>query len=433
MKKTIILPILLMCACTGRSTFETPFFDYGDLTDKKTVTGPKSAVQEQPIQELTLEKAFRLCEQFHPNLEAARAKIEAAEGRMLQAGLFLNPELVARIESLPGHSNNPSQDLIGLTQRIPIGGRISWAQRVAELELGQLVKEFDAKRLEVRFKVHGAFATALYLTRSVQILKDALQNAESGVKIAKARVDAGEALPDELARAELEQIKIRLELKREESMQNLAIEAIKVSIGNTALKIEAIKGDLEATIDIPALEVLVMKMAESSILASAELDIKIQRARLELAKSETIPDVNLDLVYRRYDFIRQNTFDLGVGIALPLFDRSQGKLKEARSDIDKAEAQLAAKKNELYQHICETHAKLTRALESAKLINESILPKSKNILKSTEVRYKAGDISFMETLVIRRDHISYQLQYLEALRDVMQEWAELSFYVKLEK
>jgi cobalt-zinc-cadmium efflux system outer membrane protein len=50
---------------------------------------------------LTLADALALAERLHPELVAAQAEVEGAEGRALQAGLFPNPELVARTEAAP--------------------------------------------------------------------------------------------------------------------------------------------------------------------------------------------------------------------------------------------------------------------------------------------------------------------------------------------
>ena len=57
-------------------------------------TGPA-----QGLDRLTLAEALALADRVHPELAVGQAQIARAEGRALQAGLFPNPELVARIES----------------------------------------------------------------------------------------------------------------------------------------------------------------------------------------------------------------------------------------------------------------------------------------------------------------------------------------------
>jgi outer membrane protein TolC len=54
------------------------------------------------------------------------------------------------------------------------------------------------------------------------------------------------------------------------------------------------------------------------------------------------------------------------------------------------------------------------------------------VLHAAEARYRAGDIGLSELLPVRRDWTRVRLDYLEALQDVMQAWAELSPYIRQE-
>src|SRR5947207_1804977 len=47
---------------------------------------------------LTLERLQALAEENQPDLASARARAEAARGRLVQAGLYPNPTVVARID-----------------------------------------------------------------------------------------------------------------------------------------------------------------------------------------------------------------------------------------------------------------------------------------------------------------------------------------------
>jgi cobalt-zinc-cadmium efflux system outer membrane protein len=146
--------------------------------------------------------------------------------------------------------------------------------------------------------------------------------------------------------------------------------------------------------------------------------------------SEAIPDVNIDLFYRRYDEISQNTFDLGVGISLPLFDRSQGRLAEGKGKILEAEARMRLTLNELVFKVKEAHSQLERAIHAVKVLKQDILPKSGTILKGFESRYKAGEIGLSDVISARSNHLSMRLGYLESLRDTMLAYSDLSQFVR---
>jgi cobalt-zinc-cadmium efflux system outer membrane protein len=116
---------------------------------------------------------------------------------------------------------------------------------------------------------------------------------------------------------------------------------------------------------------------------------------------------------------------VGVSIPLPLFDRKEGRIREARAELAAAKARSRSTQNELILRVRESHAQLTTALASSRALKTEILPRAETVLKSAEARYAAGDIGLNEILPVRRDWAAVQLTYLESLRDVMHAWADL--------
>src|SRR5688572_1448744 len=89
------------------------------------------------LDHLTLEQAIELAEQNHPDLAEARALSDAAKARRAQAGKLPNPEAVARIESAPfnGRTADSAEYVAGVSQAVPVGGRLSASREVARKEL----------------------------------------------------------------------------------------------------------------------------------------------------------------------------------------------------------------------------------------------------------------------------------------------------------
>jgi cobalt-zinc-cadmium efflux system outer membrane protein len=137
----------------------------------------------------------------------------------------------------------------------------------------------------------------------------------------------------------------------------------------------------------------------------------------------------VELLYHRLEASSANTFDVGLSVPLPLFNRNQGKLREARAEVAAAEARSRMTQNELTTRLRESYLQLTGALASSRTLKTEILGKADTVLKTAEARYAAGDISLTEILPVRRDWAAVQLSYLESLRDVMQAWAGLQPYL----
>lgn len=253
--------------------------------------------------------------------------------------------------------------------------------------------------------------------------------AEVGLAAAQARLAAGDTLPEDVARAEMELERARLELQRARSLHEEARAELVAAIGNEDAATHPLEGALEATLDLPTLEALCVQLENHPSVAAAEADLSVQRARVDLASAQRIPDVNLDLFYRRLEVSHANAIDIGIAIPLPLFDRSQGGIREAQAATRIAEARARSTHNELHRELRQSHARLVRTLAFARTLGESILPRAKIVLQAFEARYAAGDASLTEVLLVRRELTAAELARLDALRQVMEAWAALSPYL----
>lgn len=383
---------------------------------------------------LTLSRTLHLADRSHPEIAQALAQLDAAGGRTLQAGALPNPVAVARMESAPleGRTTGEAEYVAGFSQRLPLGRRLSAASRVGRLEEERLRQELAARRIEIHRRVQGAFATALYLDEVLKVETRSVQIAENGLQATNARLAAGDALPEDVARAEMELERARLELERAQSLREQAQAELRAAIGDPNLGAMRIEGVLEAALELPTLEALSTRLAGHPSVAAAEADVSVQRARVELAQMQRIPDVNLDLFYRRLEVSHRNSFDVGIAIPLPLLDRNQGNIREAQASVAAAEARVRSTRNELERELRQAHTRLASALADARALREIILPRADIVLRAFEGRYAAGDASLTDLLPVRREHTTAELARLEALRLVMEAWAALASYLPKE-
>lgn len=379
------------------------------------------------VENLTLEQALEMAENLQPQIAETKAMIEAAEGRARQAGTFPNPEAILGAQQLPLSGNQPNEKeyVAGVGQTIPLSGRLGKAREAELLDREVRARGLEVKRREIRKRVHNAFATALYQETAYRAQSDIQHNAEKAVAATHARVEAGDALKEDLARVEMELARAKIELQRTESLREQALVALIAAIGDATLTVKSLAGTLDAAFEIPTLESLVPNLTAQPETALADADIRARAARVDVAKSERIPDVRVELLYHRLEASSANTFDVGLSIPLPLFNRNQGKLREARAEQAAAEARARMTQNELNARLRESYLQLTSALASSRTLKTEILGKADTVLKTAEARYAAGDISLTELLPVRRDWAGVQLSYLESLRDVMQAWGEV--------
>ena len=380
------------------------------------------------IQNLTLDQAIQIALTNHPHLAEAHANIEAARARASAAGRLPNPEAVVRMESAPLSSGTTSdaEYLAGISQTIPLGRRISAARQVEEAAVRSREKELEASALRLTISVRSAFATALYASAVLKAQTNLGANLQQLVRITKAWVDYGDAPALDLARQKLEEAEQRLQIKEAAHLQHEALDALAAALGDIRVPIQSLAGNLEESLAIEEIRGSAIAVNTHPGIAAMESAAAAQRARVRLAKAERIPDVNLDLFYRRLQGTRENAFDVGVRVPIPVFGKTRSRVREAESELRAAEARLESTRNEIGHELHARELALQRALETADLLKTEVLPKVSAILRGAEARYAAGDISLSELMVTRREATASQMKYMESLRSVMEAWAGLN-------
>lgn len=429
MKRLAIFSLTLLFAGCGGSPEAQPEAE-GDALERAPRPEGRVSLEPSaaPLSSLSLAQALLEVDASHPELAEYRAYVEAAEARGEQVGSFPNPTLVLRMENAPwsrGSTRNEAEYVAGLSFQLPISGRLGDAESVAAREVEQRAQELSAKRLELHGRVRGAFATALSLERASAIQTQAHELAQRAIALLEARLRAGDAVPADLARVQIEASRARLELRRIESLRQRALLGLATALGDPSRSIGSLGGDLEAALELPTLEALTASLDQNPKLKSAEAEVALNEAKLELAKAQRVPDVSLDLFYRRLEETDQHAFDFGVGIPLPLFNRNQGQIRSAMAERLAAESRVQATRNELLREVRAAHARLALLLESTRTMREELLGQADTVLASVEARFRAGDASLVEVLPVRRDWTSIQLDYIDALRGVMLAWSDL--------
>ncbi len=384
------------------------------------------------LESLTLEQALEIAERQNPQLAEAHALVEAAAGRAQQAGALPNPEAIVGAQQLPFNSDQSNQReyIAGIAQSIPLGARLGKAREAELMEREVRARGLEVMRRDLRKRVQSAFATALYQDEALRAQSRIAESYEKAVATTKARVEAGDAINEDLARVAMESMRFKVELQRARAMRDQSRLALAGAMGDARLVVNSMSGSLANAFELPTLETLADSLAAQPELRQAEASVRASEARIALAKAERIPDVKVEALYHRLEATEENTFDIGLSIPLPLFNRNQGNLREARAETTAAEARLRTTESEHYLRLSESYAQLTIAIAKNKTFTTEILPRAETVMKAAEARYAAGETSLTDLLPVRREWAAIQLSHLESIRDAIQAWGELSGYLK---
>jgi cobalt-zinc-cadmium efflux system outer membrane protein len=359
----------------------------------------------------------------HPSLAAAAARVEAARGLWLQAGLGPNPE-IGYAASEVGNEGRAGQQGGFVSQEFVTGGKLRLNREVAARDIALAEQRFAAQRLRVANDVRIAFYETLISQRRTQVAADLVKIAQQGITAAEGLRKAKEASTADVLRAQIETENARIELARSEYQWQAAWQTLSVRMGlprngRTEVARPILVGDAATPAgEYGWDEALERLLHESPEMAAAA--VRVERARwvLTRAQAEPVPNVTLQGGLQYDNATRDTIGNFQASIPIPLFNRNQGNILAARSELRAAEADLERVGLALQQRLAEVYAHYAAARRQAAGYRESILGKAKDTLERVGRAYRLGEFSYTDMLSAQRTYSEANLTYLSALREL---------------
>ncbi len=381
------------------------------------------ALAKEASAPLTLPAAIDLALAANPELSAATNEWRAVEGTVIQAGLLPNPEISTMVEDTADKETRTTT--IQINQLIELGGKRSARVDFAERELGMAAAALSAKRLDVRASVVGAFFDVLVAQERVQQAGDLYGIAQRATEAAARRVIAGKISPVEESKARIAEASTRIDLNQARSELLAARKRLAASWGSPEPNFERVEGQIDSLPAIPSAEEISRRLNSSPALASARYDAARFAALVELERANRMPDLTVSLGSQRVEELGRNQTIVGLSIPLPIFDRNQGKVREALRRADKARDELKAIELRLGTEVAQSQERLKALVAEAQTLQSEIVPGARSAYEAASKGFELGKFSFLEVLDAQRTFFQARAQYLRSLAEAHRTSAEL--------
>ena len=391
---------------------------------------PASA-QDSPGGTLTLARALALTLERSPELAAVSWDIRAAEARIIQARLLPNPELGLTAEDLTGtrgfKNGENAERTLQLSQLVELGGKRT--ARIGEAQLNRALTDFDyqVKRVEVLRATTRAFVDVLVAQRRLALAEETVQLWEHAVPLTKKRVEQGAAPEVEVTRINVAVAlaQITREHSRREALGAKAV--LSSQWGETrAVRFENVTGDLDRMEAVPPLGTLVARLGNHPQLARWTVERERREATLRLQQAQAVPDLTAlagPRVVGRADDLTLGV--IGFSMPLPLFNRNQGNIAEARALIEKARPEERVIEARAFAELSVAYQTMVRAIEEVATLKERVLPSATQTVTLLSEGYSAGRFSQLEILDARRTLTEARDRHLRALADYHKSLADV--------
>jgi outer membrane protein, heavy metal efflux system len=354
---------------------------------------------------------------YHPSLDIARAAWEEKEAAVTTAGGRPNPGA----GFTPQYHANPgglAPWTLTFFLNIPVETAGKRAYRIAGAKHLSAAARMDIADAawKVRSRLRRDLLSLYGLIQRERILQEELSLQERVVRIYRERLAAGEDSRFALTTSLIALDKTTLSLSRTRKDEVQARVDLAASMG---IPVDALRGiDISfrsmAKVDAGLYSEEIRREAllnRADILAKlAEYEAAQASLRLEIARQ--YPDVHLGPAYA-WDQ-GDNEWSLGAALTLPVFNRNQGPIAEARARRKEKAAEfiaLQARVIEDADRAFDGYNASLKVLETA----DSLLSRQKKKIEAAKARFGSGQTDSLALMEAGQELISVRLSRLEAL------------------
>ena len=394
-----------------------------------TAQDSAAADLREPTGTLTLREALALTLMKNPELAVFSWNVRAQEARVLQAGLFPNPEFEFEMEDFSGtgalRGFDGAETTMLLGQLIELGGKRGKRKRLATLEHNLSGWDYEAKRLDVYADVAKAFVDVVGAQERVALSTELVELSQQAVTRVSTRVRAGKDSPVEETKATVTLYTTRLELERAKRDLEGARRRLAVLWGSSSPAFKRAEGTLEEIAPVPTADRLTELTARNPDIARWDTEFEERQAAIDLADAGKIPDLTIVLGGKHLSEINESALVVGIGIPIPLFNRNQGEALEARYRLAQARAEERAAHAQTDARLAETYRALTTAYTVATALRDDVLPAAQSAYDMTSQGYQRGKFGFLDLLVAQRILFEARKEYIDALTDYHRSSADM--------
>ncbi len=310
--------------------------------------------------------------QNNPTLAEAAARVDAAQGRWVQAGLPPNPVIGYSGQQVFSGGLAEQHGLFVGRQYIR-GGKLALNRDVAAHEIQRAEYEFVAQQQRVLTDVRIAFYEALVAQQRVGVAQELVRLADEAARAVQTLFDNGEVGRTDPLRVRVEADQARITLQTVQQRQLSVWRRLAALIGTPDMELRSVQGDLEAAIeDLEWEDTLRQIVAVSPEIAAAAKERDRARASIDRAYAEVVPDVEVQAVVQSDNGTGSANGMIQVTLPLPILNRNEGGIQQAEADLLAAQSATSRVALDLQSR----PAKFTDDT-SAPAIRSSVIPRRK--------------------------------------------------------
>jgi cobalt-zinc-cadmium efflux system outer membrane protein len=370
---------------------------------------------------MTLAEVQQLAGASSPLLRRAAADVTAARGAAAQARLHPNPTVGYQgdqIQPGPGPSNNVGQQGFYINQLIKTGGKLHLQSAAAEMDVVNAEVALRQAQVDLAGRVRAGYFAVLIAQEGLRVNRALSELAGEAYRLHVQRVRAAQAAGYEPLQLYVFALQARQNVVTARNRYVSAWKQLTAQMGVPDMPFTALAGRADAPVPefrYPAAREHVLGVHTQ--VRTAENTILKAKYRLRLMEVERLPDLHTNFVYQHDNAASNHQFSLQLGFSVPVFDRNQGNILQAKAQVTRAVEDLEATRNDLTQRLAEAFERYENARVLTADYRERILVAQIRVYRGIRERYQLEPekVSFSDLVNAQQNLANVLTTYLALL------------------
>lgn len=380
-------------------------------TSSELAYAPDLTIESSDVS-YTLDQVESIALARNPSLQAAEYLVQKAAGLRYQVGLAPNPTIGYFGQQIAAQDTD--QHGIFVEQEFVRGNKLQLNREVLSLTQNAQQWSVIAQQYRVLTDIRTGFYEALAAQQQLEIAKSLLDVAKRGVQVATDRLGAGEGsqidvLQSQTLLSEISLTAERLELAYRGAWQHLA--AVAGLDESVPLRLD---GELRGTEVQPNWDsVLAELLATSPELSIANSLVAEKGALVRREQAQVIPNVTGQFGAGYDRGTDSGMINIQVAAPIPVWNKNSGNISAACAEYRRAQEDVRRLEQSIRSRLAGVSREYDSALVAVNRYQNEILPQSQKGLELAESAYQAGELDFLQVLVLRRTYFESLLKSIE--------------------
>lgn len=286
--------------------------------------------------------------------------------------------------------------------------------------------ETETQRLRVLTDVRVRFFEAVAAQQQLDATRQFAKLASRGVDVALDRHRAEEGTLIEVLQLRTLLSEVTLAAERREAEFKGAWSDLAAIAGLSTLQHVRLVAELDSPSFSPDWDVAYREiLAQSPELSVAKAIVCEKAALLKRQQVQMVPNVPGQLGAGYDNGTDSGMINVQVSAPIPVWNRNQGNISAAYADYTRATENMTRIEQAIKSRLARAAQEFESLIAAVRKYQDEIIPQADQSLELSEEAYQAGELDFLQVLIVRRSFYDSMIRFIEAKGQLAQANAKI--------